>query len=225
MLIIWDFDGVICDSDDIWAENWCKLLKSEKNITLSEAEKQNLLIGISEKDKAQRLENHFCHLKIDNNFKQKLNELHDFGMKNLLVLTDGIEEIFKDNRFSQCIATGGNKYQNDTKNHTVKIDSYFTAENCFTADMVPNGKPAPDLFLLAAQKMRTPVSECIVIEDSLDGIKGARAAGMKVFAFTGAKSNNNHEYEQKCLAAGADKVFNKMRDLHQELLNELRRMP
>lgn len=168
MLIIWDFDGVICDSDDIWAENWRKLLKSEKNITLSEAEKQNLLIGISEKDKAQRLENHFCHLK---------------------------------------------------------IDSYFTAENCFTADMVPNGKPAPDLFLLAAQKMRTPVSECIVIEDSLDGIKDARSADMKVFAFTGAKSNNNREYEQKCLAAGADKVFNDMRNLHQELLNELRRMP
>lgn len=41
MLIIWDFDGVICDSDDIWAENWCKLLKSEKDIEISEQEKEN----------------------------------------------------------------------------------------------------------------------------------------------------------------------------------------
>ena len=79
MLIIWDFDGVICDSDDIWAENWCKLLKSEKDIEISEQEKRELLIGISEKDKAQRLEDHFSGLKIDAAFKKKLNKLHDFG--------------------------------------------------------------------------------------------------------------------------------------------------
>ena len=89
MLIIWDFDGVICDSDGIWADNWEKLLLSEKKIRLSEEEKRSLLIGISEKDKAKRLEQHFPHLKIDENFKQKLNALHDFGMKNLLTLTDG----------------------------------------------------------------------------------------------------------------------------------------
>lgn len=115
MLIIWDFDGVICDSDDIWAENWCKLLKSEKDIEISEQEKRELLIGISEKDKAKRLEDHFSGLKIDAAFKKKLNKLHDFGMKNLLVLTNGVDKIFADSRFKQCIATGGNQYQNDTK--------------------------------------------------------------------------------------------------------------
>ena len=62
MLIIWDFDGVICDSDDIWAENWRKLLKSEKGIEISEQEKRELLIGISEKDKAKRLESHLTSL-------------------------------------------------------------------------------------------------------------------------------------------------------------------
>ena len=64
MLIIWDFDGVICDSDDIWAENWRKLLKSEKDIEISEQEKRELLIGISEKDKAKRLESHFQDSKL-----------------------------------------------------------------------------------------------------------------------------------------------------------------
>ena len=126
MLIIWDFDGVICDSDDTWAENWRKLLKSEKDIEISEQEKRELLIGISEKDKAKRLESHFSGLKIDDAFKKKLNELHDFGMKNLLVLTNGVDKIFADSRFKQCIATGGNQYQNDTKNHTVGIDKYFS---------------------------------------------------------------------------------------------------
>ena len=47
MLIIWDFDGVICDSDDIWAENWRKLLKSEKDIEISEQEKNRPTGGFS----------------------------------------------------------------------------------------------------------------------------------------------------------------------------------
>ena len=51
MLIIWDFDGVICDSDYIWANNWQKLLLQEKNLKLSDNDVKQLLIGISEKDK------------------------------------------------------------------------------------------------------------------------------------------------------------------------------
>lgn len=217
MLIIWDFDGVICDSDGIWADNWQKLLLSEKKIRLSEEEKRALLIGISEKDKAKRLEQHFPNLKIDESFMQKLNALHDFGMKNLLTLTDGVEEIFKDSRFKQCIATGGNKYQNDTKNHTVGIDKYFNETNCFTADMVQKGKPEPDIFLLAAQKMNSPIENCVIIEDSLDGIRAGKKAGMRVFAFVGAKANNNDEHKQKCLDIGADKVFDNMHSLHKAL--------
>lgn len=220
MLVIWDFDGVICDSDGIWANNWAKLLKSEKNIILSEQEKRNLLIGISEKDKAARLEKYFPNLKIDDGFKDKLNKLHDYGMKNLLTLTKGVEEIFKDSRFSQCIATGGTEYQNNTKNHTVGIDCYFNKENCFTADMVLHGKPAPDLFLLAAEKIGYPIQDCIVVEDSVDGIKAGKSAGMKVFAFIGAEANNNDVYRNTCFQTGADDVFETMEDLHEALIHE-----
>lgn len=219
MLIIWDFDGVICDSDNIWAENWRKLLNSEKGIDLSEQETRKLLIGISERDKARRLEMHFSGLSIDDDFKNKLNELHDFGMKNLLVLTEGIRDIFEDKRFKQCIATGGNQYQNDTKNHTVGIDKYFTAANCFTADMVTRGKPDPEIFLLAAEKMQVSVADCVVIEDSLDGIRSGKSAGMKVFAFCGAAANNNREYKQKCREAGADEIFDDMKALHEALIS------
>ncbi len=52
--------------------------------------------------------------------------------------------------------------------------------------MVKNGKPAPDLFLHAAQEMGAEPANCIVIEDSPAGIAAAKAAGMCVFAFTGA---------------------------------------
>ena len=220
MLIIWDFDGVICDSDGLWADNWEKLLLREKNISITSEERRNLLIGISEKDKARRLEAYFQGLKINEEFIKKLNLLHDYGMKNLLKLTEGVEDIFKDKRFKQCIATGGNDYQNRTKNHAVGIDKYFTEQNCFTADMVKYGKPHPDIFLLAARKMKTPVRDCIVVEDSIDGIKAGKQAGMKVFAYIGALANHNEKYLKLCQSCGADKVFDNMKELYNAFMRE-----
>ncbi|MEO6015341.1 MAG: HAD-IA family hydrolase, partial [Devosia sp.] len=55
----------------------------------------------------------------------------------------------------------------------------------FSASMVSRGKPAPDLFLHAAHAMRVAPENCLVIEDSPTGIKAARAAGMRVFAYLG----------------------------------------
>jgi HAD superfamily hydrolase (TIGR01509 family) len=58
-------------------------------------------------------------------------------------------------------------------------------EAVFTASEVENGKPAPDLFLHAARRMGAAPSRCLVIEDSLPGLKAGRAAGMTVWHFTG----------------------------------------
>ena len=55
----------------------------------------------------------------------------------------------------------------------------------FSASMVKNGKPAPDLFLHAARTMGFPPENCVVVEDSPAGIRAAHSAGMQVFAFTG----------------------------------------
>lgn len=133
------------------------------------------------------------------------------------MLTNGVDKIFADSRFKQCIATGGNQYQNDTKIIQSELINIFK-NNCFTADMVEKGKPNPDIFLLAAEKMQVSASDCIIIEDSLEGIRGGKNAGMKVFAFCGAKANNNPKYKQKCLLVGADKVFDNMEHLHTELI-------
>lgn len=45
-LIIWDFDGVIADSEKLWTKVWCDILKEEKGIVLSSEEKQTLLVGV-----------------------------------------------------------------------------------------------------------------------------------------------------------------------------------
>jgi HAD superfamily hydrolase (TIGR01509 family) len=58
-------------------------------------------------------------------------------------------------------------------------------DDIFSASMVKHGKPAPDLFLHAANRMGVPPEHCLVIEDSPAGMRAARAAGMRVFAYLG----------------------------------------
>jgi HAD superfamily hydrolase (TIGR01509 family) len=59
------------------------------------------------------------------------------------------------------------------------------AGRCFTASEVANGKPAPDLFLHAAARMGADPAACLVVEDSLNGVRAGLAAGMEVWRFTG----------------------------------------
>jgi beta-phosphoglucomutase-like phosphatase (HAD superfamily) len=86
------------------------------------------------------------------------------------------------------------------------------APNIFSASRVKRGKPAPDLFLFAAAQMRTAPGRCIVIEDSIRGITGARAAGMTVLGFHGG-SHCRPGYGDTLRSAGAAMAFDDMRQL------------
>src|SRR5262249_4160683 len=82
----------------------------------------------------------------------------------------------------------------------------------FSATQVERGKPAPDLFLLAAKQMGGEAAQCIVIEASPLGVEAGRAAGMRVIGFAGA-SHATEALADKLSAAGADRVIQAMRDL------------
>ena len=85
--------------------------------------------------------------------------------------------------------------------------------NIFSATMVQNGKPAPDLFLYAAEQMRVAPGKCVVIEDSPAGVKAARAAGMTVFAFTGGSHAQSPSYRAEMERLSPEVVFDAMPDL------------
>ena len=76
------------------------------------------------------------------------------------------------------------------------------APHIFSAAQVKRGKPAPDLFLFAAEQMQAAPERCLVIEDSVAGIAGALAAGMTVLGFHGG-SHCRPGYGDRLRAAGA----------------------
>jgi HAD superfamily hydrolase (TIGR01509 family) len=82
----------------------------------------------------------------------------------------------------------------------------------FSATDVPRGKPAPDLFLHAAARMRVKPADCIVVEDSAAGVSAARAAGMIPIGFVGG-THSGPNMARHLAAAGARAVITDMRAL------------
>ena len=104
---------------------------------------------------------------------------------------------------------------------TLKTLIHFFDGHIFSADMVREPKPAPDLYLYVAKKLLVPVGECLVIEDSATGVKAAHQAGMNVLGFINAKYPSSKS-KQELLEAGALQVFCTMKKLP-EIINSLRR--
>jgi beta-phosphoglucomutase-like phosphatase (HAD superfamily) len=94
----------------------------------------------------------------------------------------------------------------------------FFEPNLFSANEVRNGKPAPDLFLHAAGKMRVSASECIVVEDSPVGVAAGVAAGMTVIGFVGG-SHAGSQLGNHLRAAGANAVISDMRALKSTIID------
>jgi beta-phosphoglucomutase-like phosphatase (HAD superfamily) len=83
--------------------------------------------------------------------------------------------------------------------------------------MVKRGKPAPDIFLYAAERMGFAPADCIVVEDSSFGIQGAVAANMRAIGYVGG-SHTYAGHAEKLVAAGAEKVFSSWQSMREELL-------
>jgi HAD superfamily hydrolase (TIGR01509 family) len=110
-----------------------------------------------------------------------------------------------------CVASSGSPQRMRVSLGRTALYDRF-APNIFSALQVKNGKPAPDLFLFAAEQMTVPPERCLVIEDSVPGITAARAAGMAVLGFCGG-SHCGPGHAEALRAAGATITFADMREL------------
>ena len=128
-----------------------------------------------------------------------------------LEATPHIDEALAAIMMPVCVASSGPPEKISTSlNHVGLYDRF--APHIFSAVQVTNGKPAPDLFLFAAEQMKTAPARCVVIEDSVAGVTGALAAGMVVFGYHGG-SHCRPDTAETLRAAGAAVTFDDMRQL------------
>ena len=114
-------------------------------------------------------------------------------------------------RGPKCVASSSGLDRIRASLETTDLIRFFEP-NLFSASDVRNGKPAPDLFLLAAGRMGVPARDCIVVEDSPVGVTAAAAAGMTVIGFVGG-SHAGPRLGEQLRAAGARAVIADMRAL------------
>lgn len=219
-LIIWDFDGVLADSEHLWVQNWLDTLHRLKQLDLDEAQTEYYIRGKANKTKVELLQKDFPSLTFDEIFWQTLKENTIRLINTELYLTPDVETILQNTDFMHCIATGATESKNLLKIQKLGLDKYFNSTNMFTAYDVERGKPEPDLFLYAAHQMGYAPCDCIVIEDSVVGIQAAIAAHMPVIAYVGATGNNSPEHIAKCKDIGATYIAKDMFEVA-EILREI----
>ncbi|MFJ3228111.1 HAD family hydrolase [Streptomyces sp. NPDC086783] len=83
-----------------------------------------------------------------------------------------------------CVASSGSHERIRVGHRKTGLDRWFDDGRIFSSQDVGRGKPAPDLFLYAAERMGVPAERCAVVEDSPLGVRAANAAGMDVYGFT-----------------------------------------
>ena len=112
---------------------------------------------------------------------------------------------------SVCVASNSGAARLKVSLEAARLYEHF-APNVFSAEMVERGKPAPDVFPLAANEMGASPHHCLVVEDSPAGVTAARLAGMRVFGFCGG-THCTKESGAQLVAAGAHGILDDLASL------------
>lgn len=208
--IIWDCDGVLMDSEIISVQTSVDFFKSY-GINVTVEDYINRFIGRRIDDKISVLEKEsgiplskLITKEALKNTKQK--KLENF--KKYLKSTKGIEEVLGSINLPMAVASGGSTEKLNYTLELLKLKPFFNG-NIFSSDLVEHGKPSPDVFLYAADKLGVNPKRCLVIEDGISGIKGAKEAGMSVYAFTGG-SHINEDLKNRVKELSPDVIFDDM---------------
>ena len=210
-LIIWDFDGVLADSEKIYLQNRQKYFNQKLNLNWTFPELVKKIGGLSDVSNRKILAE-LGHVT-DDSFWAELAQLDHCVMSQGIVPMTGVETVIK-KLPKQCVATGGGLSLTISKLKWVGFwQKYFSEKNVFTGDMVSKGKTEPDIFLLAAKQMNEKVENCIVVEDSIAGMTAAKKAGMDVVAFLGCEMYQNDEYVNKVKSLGVKHICFSMKEV------------
>ncbi|KTC78873.1 HAD family hydrolase [Legionella cherrii] len=198
--IIFDFDGVILDSEPIHYDAYCQVLKP-LGITISYPEYMEHYLGLSDKDMFPKLLRNkglnFSKVEIQRLIQQKTQ-----AYTNIINRCDPLPLIVDFDQFlfkiapkvkKLAICSGSSRGEITTVLSRVrqgKLHAYF--DTIVTAEDVQAGKPSPEGYLLTAQRLDVVPGRCLVIEDTPYGVKAAKAAGMQVIGLM--TSYDRHQF-------------------------------
>jgi HAD superfamily hydrolase (TIGR01509 family) len=203
-LVIFDCDGVLVDSEPISIRIDVEMF-AEVGMTVSEQDVIERFVGRSPDLLARAVEEQLGHPPPDD-WEERGERRLRHAFETELQPVAGIREALERISLPVCVASSSPTERLRFKLELTGLYERF-AGRIFSAAEVANGKPAPDLFLYAAQQMGAEPARCVVVEDSVYGVQAARAAGMDVLAYAGGVTAAD------VLAGPRTVVFDDMRSL------------
>ena len=208
-LLIFDCDGVLVDSEHLACAALAELMTTlGHSMTADEA--MLAFAGRSLKDVLARAERLLSRPIPKDVGEQAAVQLMARFRRELQAVA-GAKEAIAALPYRRCVASSSTPDRLMLSLDITGLSPLF-GNNVFSAVEVANGKPAPDLFLLAARRLGEEPSSCIVIEDSVLGVEAAGAAGMAAIGFAGA-SHANQDLAERLAAAGAEPVIHSIANL------------
>ena len=150
---------------------------------MSEAEVIERFLGRSDEAVTKEIEAHLGR-RLPDDWEADYEHLYREAFEAELEPVEGILEALDRTPLPNCVASSGT---HEKMRYTLGLTGLYELfkGRIFSATAVKNGKPAPDLFLYAADYMGVEPAACAVVEDSLYGVEAARAAGMDAFGYAG----------------------------------------
>lgn len=216
MLLIFDCDGVLVDSEVLACRIDAEVL-TDLGVPYTAEEIARQFVGVSMRDMIARIEAE-RGFRLPEDFGERVNRTLFARFETDLKPIAGVRESLLALPFRRCVASSSVPERIALSLRVTGLASLF--DHVFSATEVPRGKPAPDLFIHAAQRMETHPSACLVIEDSMAGVQAALAAGMRVIGFTGG-GHCGPDHGDKLRQAGASVIVERMADLPQVLQQTL----
>lgn len=206
-LIIFDCDGVLVDSEVLSCRCLSQVLAGY-GIDLGVDQALDLFLGRS----VTAVLDHYEALgrSIPERFATELKTEVRAAFLSSLGSIEGVNSVLAGLQIPHCVASSSDVDRVSLSLSLTGLAPYF--EQLFTSQMVKRGKPAPDLFLYAAERMQADPRRTLVIEDSRSGVTAGKAAGMMVWGFVGGSHYRSRDGEAMLHQAGADRVFGRMAD-------------
>lgn len=181
-LVIFDCDGVLIDSEVISATMLIAELKNY-GVDMDLAFVTRHFLGRSYPVVLQEVRERWGVAlpdRFEADYRARLLQAFERDLRPMA----GVTEVITSLALPYCLATSSSPERLRRSLEITGLTPLF-GERCFTASDVARGKPAPDLFLHAAATMKVAPESCLVVEDSLNGLRAGLAAGMEVWHFTG----------------------------------------
>jgi len=203
--IIFDFDGVLVDSEILVAKAFAKYMQNF-GVEINEKE----FVNFAGKKTIQVIEilSQKYSIKNQQKFFTDIMDITSNIYKKELTAVEGAYEFVSKIKLNLYIGSNSIKDRIIDGLQRVELNKYFKPEQIYSFDLVENPKPHPDIYLKAIEDNNLKINETIIIEDSIVGVKSGFSAGVKVIGLTAGGHWHENRDEKELLDAGAFAVTN-----------------